>query len=121
MVKCWCEDGGDMFFSDDFCGNFTIECGEEPESVWQSELIVTGTVSVYYAKGCDAELLVEILLDGNTQQSFTVPLALESAYGNTRSFSVREFNEIQITCSGDGDESCVGTYCVNAHYVKDPE
>ncbi|WP_369403475.1 S-Ena type endospore appendage [Gracilibacillus boraciitolerans] len=51
-----------------------------------------------------------MLLDGIIQQSFIVPpLAVESAYGNTRSFTVREFNEIQITCSGEGgEESCTG-------------
>ncbi|MEC3885354.1 S-Ena type endospore appendage [Halobacillus sp. HZG1] len=121
MVRCWCEEDGDMFYSDDFCGNFTIDCGEEPESVWESELVVTGTVSVYYAKGCSDGLLVTILLDGILQQSFIVPLAIESAYGNTRSFTVREFNEIQITCIGEGEQSCAGTYCINAHYFRDQE
>lgn len=119
MVRCWCENDSEMFYSDDFCGNFTMDCSEEPESIWQSELVVTGTVSVYYARGCAEGLLVDILLDGIIQQSFTVPLAIESPYGNTRSFTVQDFNEIQITCSGEGNERCAGTYCINAHYFRE--
>ncbi|WP_035722365.1 S-Ena type endospore appendage [Gracilibacillus boraciitolerans] len=53
MVSCFCQDnGGESFYSDDICGNFTIPCDQEPETIWQSDLIVTGTISVYYSKGC---------------------------------------------------------------------
>ena len=116
MGNACCPDRGGIFLTDEFCGNFTIPCedGADPVTVWNSDFEVSGTVSVFYDRGCADPLTVDVLLAGSNVGTLTIP-SQPGNTGNTRSITLPAFDELQITCDGTGN-ACTGKYCLNIHY-----
>lgn len=123
MANCCCPDSSASFVSDEFCGNFTIDCAADPGTdivVWDSTFTIdAGTISVFYDNGCDDTLSVTIYRGGSLGtevDTLEIPLATSGPNGNTRSVTVQNFDTVVINCTGDGTGTCRGKYCISANY-----
>lgn len=126
-----CPDQTRPILSDEFCGNFKLDCGNgasDDRFVWRSRVgpshtvpaPVAGTVTVLYQDGCDNELLVNLRLGGDNGAivgTLTIPKQ-PGPGGNAQSITLQQFDTLEIICAhpGTGDSDCVGTYCLNIHY-----
>ena len=120
-----CPDDGPLQFgdlaTDEFCGNFDIACGNNPEdpvTLWSlddtffdQDAQTAGTVSVYFEGGCSDVLEVLITRRDLTQTT----LFIEPR--NTRSISILNLIAVSVACpKGQESSRCRGKYCINLHY-----
>jgi hypothetical protein len=93
--------------TDEFCGNFRIECNQKRETLWENLDISpppSGTITITLEEGCPS-LFVII----NETQVFEVKK------GESRSLTFELLEKVEIECSNSG-RPCLGKYCMSIHY-----
>ena len=108
--------------TDNFCGNFAIECNEEDPDltrVWRIEddffnagAQTAATVSFYYDVGCDNLITVTATKRDGTTVDMVVPRQ------NTRSITILNIVAVDVFCASETPDTvvCRGKYCIDLHY-----
>jgi len=111
-LNCCPDDRDKFIITDNFCGNFSLVCGDSNVPVWDTyELVPLGTVSVLYLGGCADALIVTVTDSAGNTDTFEVPPK------NTRSRTYANLVSVRLACPGSGTNNCVGRYCLDLHYL----
>ncbi|WP_353615002.1 S-Ena type endospore appendage [Paenibacillus sp. FSL R5-0490] len=130
---CCCPDenggngtAGRPILSEKFCGTFELDCGNQASPdriVWrsiQNNVLapVVGTMTITYNGGCADTLVANLLRNGVTVGSLTIPEPEgQGSVPNSKSLTVQNlFDSLEILCLGQGANDCEGQYCLNIHY-----
>lgn len=120
VMGCCCPDAVSTLASNEICGNFAVPCQTDtptPVVLYDTDGTVTpsGTVSIYYDKGCGETLTVTVTDSTGTTDTFDVPPK------NTRSRTYDDIVSLAITCTSTATPpetgQCVGKYCVDLNYM----
>ncbi|MFC0522044.1 S-Ena type endospore appendage [Pontibacillus salicampi] len=98
--------------SNEIAGDFYLPCNTNGFTIWgTTELLPSGSVSVFYEYGCASELVVTVTNSTGMMDTFQVPPH------TTVSRSYADVTEVEITCQGEEEEGrCKGTYCITIDY-----
>jgi Protein of unknown function (DUF3992) len=106
-----CPNNNEFLVTDNFCGNFSLACGDTNNPIWGTDELVTfGTLSIFYLGGCAEAIIVTVIDSSGNIDMFEVPPK------NTRSRTYANLVSVRLACPGAGTYYCEGSYCLNLHY-----
>ncbi|MBM7618741.1 hypothetical protein JOC95_000583 [Bacillus tianshenii] len=104
--------------TDKICGNIEQTCNGEFVEYWRAigfSSLPSATLSVINKSDCP------MTVRAGTGGGDDVILFTISEKGQTKSVSLSQIANLEVSCDGVGNSRCFGTYCINLHFEKDCE
>ncbi|WP_243293153.1 S-Ena type endospore appendage [Bacillus sp. FJAT-47783] len=101
----------------EICGYINQNCNGEFVEYWKGigiSPIPSGTVTVLNTSGCNMTVRADI--DGDGIPDITLFNLTEE--NQTKSVTINSIASIEVSCEGEENQKCTGTFCIDIHYEK---
>jgi hypothetical protein len=103
--------------SDEICGNIHQDCNGEFVEYWKAlgiHDLPSGSVSVVNKSGCTMTVAADLIGDGI---EYSILFTVDE--GQTKSITLCSIASLEVSCEGEGNGKCSGTYCITLNYERD--